>query len=146
MTRRGPIDFLAALVVEFGGLVLLLGAIPLLSSVGTGPPAAQIRRASTASLPWPRGANPTPWDHSSLPELEQAHPDDRSFVETQLERQSGKLMQGLVGHIEQVLEERLPDRQPESHVVITGVSQAAPQLPSMTASTSAAAQAPYDVR
>lgn len=144
MTHRGPIDFLAALVVEFGGLVLLLGAIPLLSSVGNGPPAAEIRQTSTVSLPWPRDTNPTPWDRSSVPE--QAHPDDRAFVETQLERQSGKLMQGLVGHIEQVLEERSPDRQPESHVVIIGVSQAAPQLPSMTASTSAAAQAPYEVR
>lgn len=141
MTRRGPLDFLAAIVVEFGGLVLLLGAIPLLSSGAKDDarPAATAKPASSATLVWPRETNPTPWDQRT----NLSTSDNLASVETRLEKHSAQLVQGLVGQIEQVLDERTyPANQP----VTSGVSQLAPQLPRITATTSAAAQAPYEVR
>jgi hypothetical protein len=106
MKNRGPIDFLAVLVVEFGGLALLLAALPLLVGGGNHPrdvgsPVGQ--PAESPRLPWPR-ANPTPWDHEAADRpLAEEHP---AYVESRLRERGQTLVQSLLAQVERVLEDR----------------------------------------
>lgn len=108
MKAPGPVDFLAALVVEFGGLVLLLAALPMFG----GQPAEMQRSArlpirsapaAAAYHPWPRAYNPTPWDK---PPAEERPPEPESLdVEGRLRDRGRQLVDGLVQHLERWLEE-----------------------------------------
>lgn len=105
MKNRGPIDFLAALVVEFGGLALLLAALPLLAGSGNHPrelgsPAGQ--EAEAPRLPWPR-ANPTLWDQQAAG---QPAEQDPAYVESRLKERGDILLRSLLTQVERVLEDR----------------------------------------
>lgn len=100
MKSRGPIDFLAALVVEFGGLALLLAALPLLGGGGEN---VQPKQTDPAHLPWPRTANPTPWDDRAAADSGRNEP---AYVADRLGRRGEFLMKSLVGQVERVLEDR----------------------------------------
>ncbi len=100
MKHRGPIDFLAALVIEFGGLALLLAALPLLSgSSGHSLP----QQTDPAHLPWPRTSNPTPWDERAAAYSDR---DEPAYVADRLGRRGEYLVQSLLGQVERVLEDR----------------------------------------
>ena len=100
MKNRGPIDFLAALVVEFGGLALLLMALPLL---GGGRENQVPRQTDPAFLPWPRTSNPTPWDDQAAVESGR---DEPAYVADRLGRRGEQLVRSLIGQVERVLEDR----------------------------------------
>ena len=100
MRNRGPIDFLAALVVEFGGLALLLAALPLL---GSGQATSLPRSTDPDQLPWPRTGNPTPWDDRAA--VDSGH-DEPAYVADRLGQRGERLMQSLLSQVERVLEDR----------------------------------------
>jgi hypothetical protein len=100
MKNRGPIDFLAALVVEFGGLALLLAALPLL---GGGEGSSLPRSTDPAQLPWPRTSNPTPWDDRAAIDSGR---DEPAYVADRLGRRGEHLLRSLVGQVERALEDR----------------------------------------
>jgi hypothetical protein len=143
MKAPDPLDFLAALVVEFGGLVLLLAALPMFGGTPTqGQPAARppsrSAPAAAACHPWPRASNPTPWDK---PPAEHRPREPQSLdVEGRLRERGRQLADGLVQHLERWLEEPQPPRGRQP--AIRRVSHVAPTLPRITASTSEAAHAP----
>jgi hypothetical protein len=99
MKNRGPIDFLAALVVEFGGLALLLAAVPLLGGNGAGP---QLQPTDPAHLPWPRTTNPTPWDDRAAVDSGRNVP---AYVADRLGRRGEHLVKSLFGQMERALED-----------------------------------------
>ena len=99
MKHRGPIDFLAAVVVEFGGLALLVAALPLL---GGGQTPSPPRSTDPARWPWPRASNPTPWDDRAAIESGRNQP---GYVADRLSRRGEQLLEGLVGQVERVLED-----------------------------------------
>ena len=100
MKHRGPIDFLAALVVEFGSLALLVAALPLL---GAGPAPSPQRSIDPARLPWPRTSNPTPWDDRAATESGRDQP---AYVADRLVKRGECLVQHLASQVERVLEDK----------------------------------------
>jgi hypothetical protein len=100
MKSRGPVDFLAALIVEFGGLALLLAALPLL---GGGRENSLPQPIDPAHLPWPRTSNPTPWDDRAAADSGRNEP---AYVADRLGRRGEFLMKNLFGQLERVLEDR----------------------------------------
>ena len=98
MKNCGPVDFLAALVVEFGGVGLLLVALPLLGDAPSAP-----RQTEPAYLPWPRTNNPTPWDDQAAAESGR---DRSAYVADRLGSRGEHLVESLLGQVERVLEDR----------------------------------------
>jgi hypothetical protein len=98
MKNRGPIDFLAALVVEFGGLALLLAALPLLSGGGGN---SLPRSTDPAALPWPRTSNPTTWDDRAAIDSGRDQP---AYVADRLGRRGEYLLRTLASQVQRVLE------------------------------------------
>lgn len=105
MKNRGPIDFLAALIVEFGGLALLLAAVPALSGSRAIDVAIPVQTESDCGkFRWLAAGKPTPWDrHDAGRRL---RPDERAYVENRLVKQGEKLIQGLSEQMEWVLDDR----------------------------------------
>ena len=100
MKNRGPIDFLAALVVEFGGLALLLAALPLL---GGGNERSVSQQIDLVHWSKPGGTNPMPRDGADEAESRRNKP---AYVADRLGRRGEQLVRSLVGQVERVLEDR----------------------------------------
>ena len=100
MKARGPIDFFAALIVEFGGLALLVAVLPSLCWQPAGQRQWQGAAVATAAAyqPWPRNHNPTAWD-DDVPQP-RPHEARSHYVERRLADRGARLVDGLVRHVD----------------------------------------------